>query len=365
MSGTIGAMTGGGTLQQLIEQAASTKSRLDQLTTQASSGYVATTYAGVDAASGGAGATQSSLALGSQITGLTSIVTNINAATGRMGVQQTALANISSIASGVMSALQSADPTNPQSLAVIASSAQQALVQVANMLDTKDGNVYVFGGQNSSVPPIPNPNAINSSGFATQIAAAVTGLTTSGASATSATILAIGQSNAAGTTPFAPSLDANSALPQVALGNGTTAMIGIAANANGFVASSASGNGAGTTGSYMRDILTTIASVASLGTNSMSSPAYTSFAQSTAATLGTAIDTLNQDAGVLGNTQSAMTAQATGLQQTITGITTQQAGLNQVNMATTLSDLSSVQTQLQASYQLIAAMKTMSLTQYI
>ena len=365
MSGTIGTMTGAGTLQQLIAQAAATKSRLDQLTAQASSGYVATTYAGVDAASGGAGATQSSLALGSQIAGLTSTVSNINAATGRMGVQQTALANISSIATGVMSALQSADPTNPQSLAVVARSAQQALVQVANMLDTKDGNVYVFGGQNSSEPPVPNPNAINSAGFATQIADAVASLATNGASATSATILAIGQSNILGTTPFATALGANPALPQVALGNGTTATIGIAANTNGFVTSSASSNGAGTTGSYMRDILTTIASVASLGTGSMNAASYTNFAQSTAATLGNAIDTLNQDAGVLGNTQSAMTAQATGLQQTINGMTTQQAGYNQVNMATTLSDLSAVQTQLQASYQLIAAMKTMSLTQYI
>jgi flagellar hook-associated protein 3 FlgL len=358
-------MTGAGTLQQLIEQAAATKSRLDQLTTQASSGYIATTYAGVDAASGGAGATQSSLALGGQIASLTSTVSNINAATGRMGIQQTALANISSVASGVLSALQSVDPINPQSLAVVASSAQLALVQVANMLDTKDGNVYVFGGQNSNEPPIPNPNAINNSGFATQIAATVASLATNGASATSAAALAIGQSNAAGTTPFAAMLGASPALPQVSLGNGATATIGIAANTNGFVTSSGSSNGADTTGSYMRDILTTIASVASLGPVSPNTTSYASFARSTAATLGSAIDTLNQDAGVLGNTQNAMTAQATGLQQTINGMTTQQAGYDQVNMATTLSDLSAVQTQLQASYQLIAAMKTMSLTQYI
>ena len=364
MSGTIGAMTGGGALQQLIAQAATTKSRLDQLTTQASSGYDATTYAGVDAANSSAGATQSALALGSQITGLTSTVANITAATGRMGVQQTALASISSIASGVLTAVQSIDPTNAQAMAVVAKSAQQALLQVADMLNSKDGNVYIFGGQNSAVPPIANANAITSSAFATQIATAVAGLATNGASATASATLAIGQSNAAGTTPFAASLGANPALPQVALGNGTTATIGIAANANGFVTSNAPANG-GTTGSYMRDILTSLATVAALSPATAQAPGYSNFIQSTTATLGSAIDTLNQDAGVLGNSQSAMTAQATSLQQTITGMTTQQAGVTQVNMATTLSQLSSVQTQLQASYQLIAAMKTMSLTQYI
>ncbi len=363
MSGTIGAMTGGGALQQLIAQAATTKSRLDQLTTQAASGYVATTYAGVDAANSSAGATQSALALGSQITGLTSTVSNITAATGRMGVQQSALASISTIASGVLSAVQSVDPTNAQALAVVAKSAQQALVQVADMLNSKDGTIYIFGGQNTAVPPITNANAIASSPFAAQIAAAVAGLTTNGASATASATLAIGQSNAAGTSPFAASLGANPALPQVALGNGTTATIGIAANSNGFVTSGSSG--AGTTGSYMRDILTSLATVAALSPTTAQASGYSNFIQSTTATLGSAIDMLNQDAGVLGNTQSAVTAQATGLQQTITGLTTQQAGVTQVNMATTLSQLSSVQTQLQASYQLIAAMKTMTLTQYI
>ncbi|OYW10880.1 MAG: hypothetical protein B7Z59_05950, partial [Acidiphilium sp. 37-67-22] len=77
------------------------------------------------------------------------------------------------------------------------------------------------------------------------------------------------------------------------------------------------------------------------------------------------INTMAQDAGALGNNQALVNTQISDLQNTYTAFTNQVAGFDQVDMAKTLSQLSSTQTQLQASYQLIAAVKTMSLTQYI
>lgn len=361
MSGSISGLGGGsfGLMQQLIAGATATKARLDQLTMQSSTGYVASTYAGLDAASPGTATT--ALAVAPQIAGITNTIANLNAVTGRMGVQQTALSSISTIASSFMGQLLSVGGGTPQAMDTLAASARQALAQVAGLLDTQSGSVYVFGGQNSDTPPVPNPNDITSSGFFTNIQAAVASLATNGAAATEAATLATASSNAAGVTPFAAGLGAAPALPQVATGNGTMATVGIAANANGFVASA----GTDTTGSYMRDIMRGLATIGSLTSSQVGSANFQGFAQATAASMKNAVTALSQDAGVLGNTQAALASQATGLQQTSTALTNQLAGADQVNMTSTLANLSSTQTQLQASYQIIAAMKTMSLTQYI
>jgi flagellar hook-associated protein 3 FlgL len=357
MSG-IASITGGsdfGVMQQLLANAAATKSQLDQLTQQSSSGYMATTYSGLAPA-----AANMALSLAPQIAGINNTITTLNTVTGRMDVQQTALSSISGIASNFMGQLGTVDSLNPQSMATIAASARQALSQVAGLLNTKDGNVYVFAGQDSANPPVPDAANITSSGFYTQIGTTIAGLATNGAAATEASTLAIASSNAAGTTVFSTGLSSGASLPVVATGGGT-APAGIAANANAFVASS----GPDTTGSYMRDILRGLASIAQLTPAQVGSTEFSGFATTTANSLQGAISALNQDAGVLGNTQSSLASRATTLQQSSDALSKQLAGADQVDMAATLSKLSTTQTQLQASYQLIASMKTMSLTQYL
>ena len=358
MSG-ISSVIGGsdfGTMQQLIANATATKAQLDQLTQQSSSGYQATTYAGL-----GASEASTALSLAPQISGIANTISNLNAVTGQMNVQQTALSSISTIATNFMSQLGTVDSLNSQSMATIAASAQQALGQVAGLLNTQSGDVYVFGGQDSANPPVPDAGDITSSGFYTQIGAALSGLSTNGAAATEASTLAIASSNAAGTTVFSASLSSGATQPVVSTGNGSTVAIGIAANTNGFVTST----GSSTTGSYMRDILRGLATIAQLTPAQAGTPQFSALAQDTETSLQNAVTALNQDAGVLGNTQSSLSTQATSLQQTSDALSTQLANADQVDMASTLSKLSTTQTQLQASYQLIASMKTMSLTQYL
>jgi flagellar hook-associated protein 3 FlgL len=359
MSGTISGLSSGsgfGLLQQLIANSTATKTKLDQLTEQASSGYVSTTYSGLSPA-----AASTSLSLAPRIAGIATTVSNLNAVTARMGIQQNALSSISQIATNFMGQLDTVNSINPSSMATVAASAKQALTQVAGLLNTQYGGIYVFAGQDSGNPPVPNANNISSSGFYTQIGAAVSGLASNGAAATSASTLTIASSDAAGTTPFSSGVTASSTPPVAEDGAGNTVAIGITANANAFVAST----GSDTTGSYMRDIMRGLATIANLQPSQVGSSAFTAFAQSTSASLQNAVSALNQDAGVLGNTQSALSTQSTALQQSSAALSTQLAGADQVDMATTLSNLSATQTQLQASYQLIAAMKTMSLTQYL
>lgn len=360
ISGYLSNAPGYGTLQQLVFNAGTTKAKLDQLTAQASSGYAGSTYSAVDLAktpSSGAKA----LSLAPQIAAIKTQAADINAAAGRMDVQQSALSSISSIVSGVTSSLGAVSSVTSQEVPIVAQKAKQALTQVANLLDSTSGGVYVFGGQASSTPPVPDPGNIGNSNFVTSIRSAVSNLATSGAAATSAATLSIARSNAPGVTPFSSALGANPSLPVVDTGNGTTATVGIAANANAFVPST----GSNTTGSYMRDILRGLASIAGLGGVSASASQFVSFTQSTIQSLNSAVSTLNQDAGVLGNTQASLTTQQKALGQTKTALSTQLANADQVDMTQTLSALSATQTALQASYQLIAAQKNLSLTRYI
>jgi len=78
-----------------------------------------------------------------------------------------------------------------------------------------------------------------------------------------------------------------------------------------------------------------------------------------------AVSALNQDAGVLGDRQTVLGTVQTGLAGTATALTTQAGAADNVDMAQTLSTLTQVQTQLQASYQLIASISKLSLAQYL
>lgn len=347
-----------GPMTQIIENSSATLQQLDQFTEQASTGLVAQTYAGL-----GPGAAQTVLSVSPQISSANAQISEISAATGPMSVQQDALTQISAITSGVVAQLSSLGTLGASGASAVIDNAQSALQQVAELLDTQDGDSYVFGGQDSGQAPVPDPQAIASSGFFTQIQSAIAGLPSNGAAATSAAILGIAGSNAAGTTPFAAGLGASPGLPSVTLANGQQVTTGIAANSNAFVTSA--GAGTTSTGSYMRDILAGLASIAALTPSQIGTGNFSTFLQSTQSSLQNANDKLNDDAGVLGNLQTQLTTQSSNLQTTVTALTTQVSNADSVNTAATLSQLSSVQTALESSYQIIASMKTLNLAYYL
>ncbi len=348
-----------GSLSQLVTNSGSIHQQLNTLTQQVSNGLVSTTYAGL-----GQGAAVS-LSLNPQLTALQTWQNNIGAATGSMQVTQTVLSQISQIASNFYAQINNLNGLNASNVTSVAASANSALQQVANLLDSTDGaGNYVFAGQDSSNPPVPNPDAILSSGFYTQINAAVGALSTNGAAATAASTLAIASSNAAGTSPFSAYLSQPAgaiATPSVQVGDGQQVSIGILASANAAVAST----GSSTTGSYMRDVMRGLATLGSLSASQISDPGFAGLVADTQTSLGGAVTALNQDAGVLGNQQTMLTATQTTLSDTATALTTQVSAVQDVNMAQTISKLQLVQTQLQASYQVIASLKGLSLAAYL
>jgi flagellar hook-associated protein 3 FlgL len=213
---------------------------------------------------------------------------------------------------------------------------------------------------------VPNPDAILSSGFYTQIASAVSALSVSGAGATAMATLSVAQSNAAGTSPFSAYMSQAAAtlqqqIPTVQAGASHMVPIGLLASANVSVPSS----GNSTTGSYMRDILRALATIGSLNSTQQSDPNFTALVQDTRTSLEGAISAIGQDAGTLGNRQTQLTQTQTQLSDTQTALSSQVSSAQDADMATTLSNLSLVQIQLQASYQVIAGANGLTLVKFL
>lgn len=349
---TSGVTTGSyGLLQQLIADSSATSRKLATLTSQSETGYVASTYAGLEATQ--PGSSDRTLSLAPQLDLLNNTISNLKTASGQIAVQQSAITTISDIASKALSQFATVSNLTPQGLTTAAATARNAVVQIANLLNSQDGNRYIFAGQSSQTQPISTPNAFLTSSFFTSIQTAAG--TLSAASVFAAATLPAN-------SPFAASLTANAGAPKVVGTSGMIFTTGIVANTNAFIGPS---TGSDTTGSYMKDILANLSAIGGLNASQIQNPGFSTFASAITSSLGNAINTMAQDAGALGNTQSLIATQATNLQTTSNALQNQLAAADQVNMTATLSQLSATQTQLQASYQLIASMKTMTLTQYI
>ena len=360
MSGSVSGISEYGLRGQVIADGAGVQRQIATLTQQAASGYIAGSYAGL-----GAGA-RVSLDLSPEIAQSKTIQTGIAAASGPLGVTQSALTQITQVAQTLFGQLDNLNGLNPSEIDSVAAQARGALAQVAGLLDSQDGATYVFAGQDSGNPPVPRPDAILSSGFYTQIATSVAGLSANGGTATAAATLAIAASNAPGTTPFSPYLTAAAASgtdvrPTVETGPGTRLPAGIAANANADIAS----GGTSTTGSYTRDILRALATIGALGSGQASDPGLTALVQDTRSSLGGAIAAIGGDAGVLGNRQAQLTAIGTGAADTATALKAQLSDAQDADLAATSTALAQAQTQLQASYQLLAGLNKLSLVNYL
>jgi flagellar hook-associated protein 3 FlgL len=358
MSGTISGI-GFPVLGQLMAGLLQTNKSFDTLTNQASSGMIANTYAGL-------GATASiALSLGPEIDGLTTAQSNIAAASGPAQVTQTAMTQIGSIAANLLAEMPNLTDLDSGEVDAIAANAQGALAQVGELLDSDYDGAYVFAGQDSANPPVPDPDQITSSGFYTQISAAVGNLTTNGAAATAATTLGIASSTVAGTSPLSATYLAQAPAsvtpPLVSTGDGQSQPLGLLAGSNISPVST----GTSTTGSYMLDLMRALATVGSLSSSQATDPNFAALVSDTQTSVTGAINAMNTDVGILGQQQSSLTNLGTTLSDTQTVLTAQLSTAQDVDMATTLSNVTLMETQLQVSYQMIAAASGMSLAKFL
>ena len=115
------------------------------------------------------------------------------------------------------------------------------------------------------------------------------------------------------------------------------------------------------TGSYMRDIMRALATLATTADG----PGLQATAADTSARLQSAISAASSEAGALGSMQAGLAVRKTDLADTQTMLTAQVSGVENVDMAAALIQVTQLQTQLQASYQMIAGVKDLTLSKYI
>jgi flagellar hook-associated protein 3 FlgL len=355
------AISGAGypALGQLVAGLVQINKSFSTLTAQASSGLISNTYSGL------AGTAPVALSLAPQIDNLQVVQNNIAAASGPGQLTQTAMTQIQSIASNLLSEMPSLSGLASTEIDTVAGNARSDLATVGELLDSQYNGAYIFGGQDTSNPPVPDPGQITTSGFFLQISTAVGNLTTNGAAATTAATLTIASSNAAGTSPFSSTYLAQSAVgltpPLVSTGDGQSQSLGLLANTNIGPVST----GTSTTGSYMLDLMRALATVGSLSSTQANDPNFAPLISDTQTSVTGLISSMSTDVGILGEQQSSLTSLSTTLSDTSTVLTGQLSSAENVDMAATLSNLTLTQTQLQESYQLIAAASGMSLAKFL
>jgi len=199
------ATAGQGARGAVLASAAEVRDRMDVLTRQAASGRVADTHGGLGAQAA------TSLSLRPAISRLESFQANIDAVQGRMDMARASLDQIGGIASAFRARTADLNGLSTAMVDSVAAAARDALRGVATLLNASHGDTYVFAGQDSATPPVPDADGILNSGFFAEISAAVADLGLNGAAATAAATLS-GIERAR--PPHAPWLK-NSAMQQI------------------------------------------------------------------------------------------------------------------------------------------------------
>ncbi len=308
-------------IARLVSNSNTVRDQLDQTDEQVSSGLVADTYSGLG------NQARTSLSLTPVIAHQTAWSQNIDAAQGRLDVTQNAMTSISSIASRVFAQISTYNANDPASVQGLAEQAKTALQQVGDLLNTKSGDIYVFAGQDTSNPPVPD---------------------------TDPTVMSTGVLSGSGSAPFSATI--GTAVPTIQVGSGQSVQVGLLANANTLATSTGT-----TTGSYMRDTLTALAKLAGLATSSNAA----SDVSSARNYLSSSISAMATETGSLGNIQSSLTQRQTDLASVSTALTKQLSSAQDVDAAAAITKAATLQTQLQASYQIIAESRNLSLANYL
>ncbi len=367
MSGTIGNGGGGnagwGLLGQLAANATGISTRLERVTEQISTGLVSQTYSGLGSSAVAA------LDLRPQVAHQAAIGQGISAAGGQLTVAQDALSQIGSIAGTIQAQLATLNTASPTQVGLLSAQARAALQQVASLLDTKDGDSYVFAGQDGTNPPVPDPGSILTGSYFGSISATVGSLSATGAAQAEGNTVATASSNDSTVSVFSLFLSkpvsalqgSPSSLQSVRTGPNSSTSYGVLATA-GAVSST---TGSLSTGSYMRDLLRTLAVVGSMSTSQAGSAPLATLAQDTASQMGSAVSAMTDDQGVLGEQQSMLSATGTQVAAAQVALRLQLSGVEDVDMASASTTLSLLQTQLQSSYEMIASVKSLSLVSFL
>jgi flagellin-like hook-associated protein FlgL len=292
--------------------------------------------------------------------------TTINQTLSKIRVSQDVLDRIGAIAQKfTANTAKLLGAAKPEEIQVQAAQAEAAMVEVASLLNEQLNGEYLFGGSDSHNPPISNPQAIATSGMGLAIKTRVASLNGSNVASVLTDTKAFSQSNAAGTTPFSVFLSTGSGATEARtniLGNENDRVAyGIHANRNAAIVSTGE-----TTGSWARDLLRGLASIAGLTPDKAQlGNDYTTFVTTVRKGLESAVDALALERGSLGLTETRLQSMASFHESVSTSLTLQLSNLEEVDMAKTITSFQTTQSQLEASYRALAISQQLSLTRFL
>lgn len=253
----------------------------------------------------------------------------------------------------------------PEEIQIQAGQAKAALVEVAHLLNENYAGEYLFGGADTHNPPIPNANAIATTGMAKKIADEVATLNATNATTVLSAITGWATNDDPLVTPFSEYLETGvgkiEGRRNLLVSDIERIDYGIIANRNAAVVSSGE-----TTGSWARDLLRGLASIAGLTPEkSQLGQSYVDFVTKVQDGLRSSVDALALERGALGVTEARLQSVQTLHESVTVSLTLQVRDLEEVDMAKTITSFQATQTQLEASYRAIAIAQQLSLTRFL
>jgi flagellar hook-associated protein 3 FlgL len=342
-----GFTANGGVLARLTRESGTIKTRLDTLNIQSSSGLVSQTFGGL-----GSGA-QLTLDLRPQMARIDSFTQNIGVAATMLSVTDATLGEIGRIAQNFLNGTMQMSADTPQGVDTWASQAKAALGQVQSLLNTQVGQTYIFAGEDTSNPPVPDTSF---QAYVLSLQTPIAGLAVNGGTATAAATLAA----ASATSPYATSI--GSAPQTVQVGFNETASTGVVAGQN----ASATSQGTSTTGSYANDLIRALSTISAMSSSQTSiGQSFTDLVADTRISLQSVVNAIASEQGGIGIQQQILTQSQSTLASTQTALTTQVSNVENVDAAAAATALTQAQQQLQISYKLISSMQSLSLVNFL
>lgn len=360
-------MTGISLIGRLDVNASLLRERMTVLGEQISTGRKGNSYATVGPDGSFGKDTPKAIDLRAELGRREAYQTTIGQTLSRISVTQDVLTKIGAIAQKFNAdAIKLMGATSAQEIQVQAAAAKLAMAEVASLLNESFNGEYLFSGSDTANPPIPNPGTIATSGMGQAIINQVAGLSAGNAATVLANTKSLAESNATGTTPFSgflsdPAQGLNEPRRNI-LGNDSERVeYGVSANRNAAVTSLGE-----TTGSWARDLLRGLASIAGLTPDkALLGQDYTTFVTTVRQGLDSTVKTLALERGALGTTEKRLQDISTRQEAVTTTLTLQISSLEEVDMAKTISTFQATQTQLEASYKAMSIAQQLSLTRFI
>lgn len=259
----------------------------------------------------------------------------------------------------------------PPPLSVVAAEAGKLLEEIRGLLNTAVDGDLLFNGTATQANGIPNwaptiPQPIAASGMFAGIQAQMTGLSPGSANAVIAATLALAASNAPGVTPFSAWLSSPAGLAEARLSVRVDVALDIAwgfkANQNAVAVSAPP-----TTGAAIRDLIWGISILAAADeTQRANAPQdFADVLQAVRAGLSSARAALAEEAGHLGTVQNRLDALKRHHETSRILLEKQIASVEDADLAALATRRSLLQTQLEASFRVLAALRELTLARFL